>query len=129
MDNEDQEAVEIQDNILKSIKILLGIQEDYDAFDNEIIYNINSAFMSLYQIGFGSSPFSIKNKNEVWSDAIENDEFFESVKMYIFQKTKLGFDPPTSSFVLDSIKNQLQELEWRLNIQKEEFEPNSEKYE
>lgn len=115
-------------NILNTIKILLGIQEDYDAFDNEIIYNINSAFMSLYQIGFGKSPFSIKNKEEIWSDAIDDEEFFESVKMYIFEKTKLGFDPPTSSFVLDSIKNQLQEIEWRLNMQKEEFEKERENY-
>ena len=112
----------MEQNILDSIKILLGIQCDYDAFDNEIIYNINNAFMDLYQLGFGKQPFVIKNKREIWSDAIENNKFFEGIKMYIFQKTKLGFDPPGSSFVLESINNQLRETEWRLNMQKEEFE-------
>lgn len=116
----------MDDSILFTIKRLLGIQDDYDAFDNEIIYNINSAFMDLYQIGFGSKPFVLEDSSTTWSDAIDNSAFFESTKMYIFQKTKLGFDPPSSSFVLDSIQKQIQETEWRLNMQKEEFEKKGE---
>lgn len=112
----------MEESILDTIKHLLGIEKDQNAFDNEIIYNINSAFMDLYQIGFGDKPFVLEDGSEEWSDAIENSNFFESVKMYVFQKTKISFDPPTSSFVLDSINKQLQEIEWRLNIQKEEFE-------
>lgn len=112
----------MEQNILVTIKKLLGIQEDYDAFDDEIIYNINNAFMDLYQIGFGDTPFSITNKHEIWSNAISNSKFFEGIKMYIFHKTKIGFDPPSSSFVLESINKQIQEIEWRLNLQKEEFE-------
>ena len=112
----------MDESILITIKHLLGIQEDYDAFDNEIIYNINSAFMDLYQIGFGDKPFVLEDSSATWSDAIENSYFFESSKMYIFQIVKISFDPPTSSFVLDSMQKQLQETEWRLNLQKEEFE-------
>lgn len=116
----------MEENILYTIKILLGIQDDYEEFDNEIIYNINSAFMDLYQIGFGDKPFSINTKHEIWANAIPNEKFFESVKLYIFKKVKLSFDPPSSSFVLEAMKNQLQEIEWRLNMQKEEFEKEEE---
>jgi len=110
------------ESILDTIKNLLGIEKNQTAFDNEILYNINSAFMDLYQIGFGDKPFVLEDASEEWSDAIDNNEFFESIKMYIFQKTKISFDPPSSSFVLDSINKQLQEIEWRLYVQKEEFE-------
>lgn len=112
----------MDESILDTVKHLLGIEKSQTAFDNEILYNINSAFMDLYQIGFGDKPFVLEDGSEEWSDAIDNNEFFESVKMYIFQKTKISFDPPSSSFVLDSINKQLQEIEWRLYIQKEEFE-------
>lgn len=112
----------MDESILNTVKLLLGIQTDYNVFDNEIIYNINSAFMSLYQLGFGERPFVLESVSDTWSEAIQNDTFFESAKMYVYLKTKLGFDPPSSSFVLDSIQKQIQEIEWRLNIQKEEFE-------
>ena len=112
----------MEESILDTIKHLLGIDKKQNAFDNEIIYNINSAFMDLYQLGFGNKPFVLEDGSEEWSDAIDNNEFFESIKMYIFQKTKISFDPPSSSFVLDSLNKQLQETEWRLYVQKEEFE-------
>ena len=39
------------ESILTSIKKLLGIAEEYDHFDNDIIMHINSVFMILIKLG------------------------------------------------------------------------------
>ena len=103
------------ESILTSIKKLLGIAEDYEYFDTDIIMHINSAFMVLNQLGVGpSKPFFVEDKTKTWSDFLAFD--MEAVKTYIYFKVKLAFDPPTSSAVIESINKQINELEWRLNV-------------
>ena len=41
------------DSILTSIKKLLGITEEYDHFDQDLILHINSVFGILTQLGVG----------------------------------------------------------------------------
>ena len=104
------------ESILNSVKKLLGLSEDYTAFDQDIIMNINSVFMTLNQIGVGpSEPFVIKGSEETWNQFLPDINKLESVKIYVFMKVKLAFDPPASSTALESYKNQINELEWRLN--------------
>lgn len=104
------------DSILDSIKKLLGIDESYDVFDVDIMIHINSALMSLTQIGVGpESGFFITSSEETWSDFIGSNINVEAVKTYIYLKVRLVFDPPAGS-LLDSIKEQIRELEWRLNV-------------
>lgn len=104
-------------SILTSIKKLLGIAEDYEHFDSDIIMHINSAFMILNQLGVGPSEvFAIENKDAVWTDFISDITKVEAVKSYIYLKVKLLFDPPLSSAVMESIKQMISELEWRLNV-------------
>lgn len=106
------------DSILTSIKKMLGITEDYEHFDADIIMHINSTFMILTQLGVGPSEgFSIKDKTALWSDFIPENSNLESVKSYIYMKVRMLFDPPTSSAVMESMKNQISELEWRLNVE------------
>ena len=108
------------ESILTSIKKLLGITEEYAHFDNDIILHINAAFMSLHQLGVGPAEgFSISSDEQTWSDFISDSTKFEAVKIYIYIKVKLVFDPPTSSFVMDALNRQAQEYEWRLNVQAE----------
>lgn len=105
------------ESILTSIKKLLGIAEDYEHFDSDIIIHINSVFMILNQLGVGTSEvFAIENKDAVWTDFISDTTKVEAVKSYIYLKVKLLFDPPLSSAVMESIKQMISELEWRLNI-------------
>ena len=57
------------DSILTSIKKLLGITEDYENFDADIIMHINSVFMTLRQIGVGPEEgFFIEDKSATWAD-------------------------------------------------------------
>lgn len=108
------------ESILTSIKKLLGIAEEYDQFDTDIIIHINSVFMILTQLGVGPSEgFSIKDKTETWNDFISDDKKLESVKSYVYMKVRLLFDPPISSAVMDCMNRMVSELEWRLNVSSE----------
>ena len=105
------------DSILTSIKKLLGITEEYENFDQDIIMHINSAFMILNQLGVGpKSGFSINDKSSTWNEFIQESSNLEAVKTYVHLKVKLMFDPPLSSTVIEAIKSQINELEWRLNV-------------
>lgn len=106
----------MSDSILTSIKKLLGIAEEYEFFDADVIMNINMAFMVLYQLGVGpSTAFSIEDKTATWSDFLGDATDLAGVKTYIFLKVKLVFDPPQSSAAMEAIKQNIAELEWRLN--------------
>lgn len=108
------------DSILTSIKKLLGIEEEYTQFDTDIIIGINTALMVLIQIGVGpSTGFIITDKTSTWDEFLGDRKDLEGVKLYVQLKTKLAFDPPSNSFLVDAIKSQIEELEWRLNVQVE----------
>lgn len=105
------------DSILTSIKKLLGITEEYEHFDPDIIMHINSAFMILNQLGVGPEEgFAIEDKSSTWDEFIPSGSNLEAVKTYVHLKVKLMFDPPLSSTVIEAIKSQINELEWRLNV-------------
>lgn len=106
------------DSILNSTKKLLGILSDYDEFDTDLIININSALMILNQLGVGpKTGFRITGSTETWEDFLGERTDLEAVKTYVYLKVKLMFDPPSSSFVLSSINEQISELEYRLLLQ------------
>lgn len=105
------------ESILTSIKKLLGIEEEYEHFDADLIMHINSVFMILTQIGVGPSEgFMIQDAESVWTDFLPANSNLEAVKTYIHLKVKLVFDPPTSSAVIESMNRMINELEWRLNL-------------
>lgn len=105
------------ESILNSIKKLLGIAEDYDYFDSDIIMHINSVFATLTQLGVGPEKgFSINDESEKWEDFLPEERMLHSVKSYMFMKVKLIFDPPLSSAVIECTKEQIKELEWRLQV-------------
>lgn len=106
------------DSILTSVKKLLGVEEDYDHFDPDIIMHINAAFGVLTQLGVGpSTGFSISDASSKWSDFVEDKVVTDLVKQYVMAKVKVVFDPPQTSFVLEAYQNRISELEWRLNVQ------------
>ena len=115
---------DIDDSILNSTKKLLGIAEDYDAFDTDIVMHINSVFNTLSQLGLHPTDgFAIEDDSSVWSDYIDNQKLYNSVKTYMYLKVRLLFDPPTTSFAIESFAKQIQEYEWRINVQIEEINP------
>ena len=107
----------MNESILTNVKEFLGVPDEYENYDQSIILSINSAFSILYQLGVGPDDgFKIDDKTAEWSDFIGDTNKLETVKTYVYLKTKLIFDPPTSGPMIDAIKVQLSELEWRLNV-------------
>lgn len=110
----------MNDSILSSVKKMLGLPEEYDAFDLDIITHINSAFTVLTQLGVGPADgFMIDDKTTIWSDFMPDMRFYQLVKSYVVLKVRLLFDPPISSTVLECYKTQINEYEWRLKTMAE----------
>ena len=108
----------MDDSILDSIKKILGMPPAYDAFDTDLVIHINSVFGILDQLGVGpEGGFSISDNTTLWKSYLGNSKDLEMVKSYIALKVRLVFDPPTTGAVMDAMKEQIREYEWRLNVQ------------
>ena len=108
------------DSVLLTIKKLLGIDSDYTHFDKDSIIHINSVLMALNQIGVGpDEPVTISSEMDTWSNILGDTKNLEAIKTYVYIKVRILFDPPSSSFVLEALKRQADEIEWRLNMQTE----------
>lgn len=113
----------VEDSILLSIKKKLGLDPEINEFDVDLVMAINTALSVLQQLGtFTEEPFSITGDEQLWNQFIPNGNL-ELVKSFVFIKVKLLFDPPQSSFVLNSYNEQLKELEWRIYIERDPTEP------
>lgn len=104
-------------SILTSIKLDLGIAEDYTHFDTVIIGHINTEFMVLNQLGVGpDKTFSISDDTALWSDFTKDVAEYAGAKQYIYMRVKQIFDPYTSTVAADAHSRKSAELEFRLNI-------------
>lgn len=106
------------ESILTSIKKLLGIAEEYEQFDTDLIIQINGALMVLNQLGVGPSEgFSITSSSDTWEDFIGDNKSIELIKTYVFLKVKLVFDSNTlSGAAITSMKEIIAEYEWRIQV-------------
>lgn len=107
----------MNESILDSVKKLIGLDQAYDAFNTDIIIHINSVLMLLNQLGVGAKGFSITGSTETWSDFLGDVSELHMAKSYVAMKTRLVFDPPTNSTVMEALKQSISEMEWRLNVQ------------
>lgn len=109
------------DSILTTVKKLIGITEDYTHFDQDIIVHINSAFSTLNQLGVGpENGFRIFGSEETWNSFSSDPILIEWVKTYVYLKTRIIFDSSSMpSYVLESIKQTISELEFRMNVYSE----------
>ena len=105
------------ESILISVKKLLGITEECTDFDIDIIMHINTVLSILCQIGVGPADgFSIEDSSATWSEFIEDNSKLEMVKSYVYLKVRMLFDPPTMGAVMEAMKRNIDELEWRMNV-------------
>ena len=105
----------MEESILKTIKQLIGCPDDFEQFDLDLIVHINLAFAILTQLGVGPKEgYRITGQDNVWSEFEDDAQKLSLIKDYVYIKTRLLFDPPTSGSLMDSLKEQLKEMEWRL---------------
>ena len=107
----------MDDSILKSVRTGCNLNSTCDAFDDQIIPFINTAFANLTQVGVGPSEgFAINGIREKWDDFTSDLVSQSWVKTYVSTFTRLMHDPPASSFVEQSLTKKLEECLWRLNV-------------
>lgn len=112
------------ESILTSIKKTLGIDEEYEHFDVDILMHINSVLVAINQLGIGpSTGFIVLDKTQTWAELLgDGYSELQSIQSYMYLKVRLLFDPPSNSFIVESMNRQIGELEWRLNVQVETTE-------
>lgn len=109
---------DIYESILTSIKKMIGVDKDYGAFDIDLIIAINGVFTILNQLGVGpEKEFAITGSDETWLDFFGVTDAISLVKPYMYLKTKLIFDPPSTGVLHEAMERQISEFEWRLAIQ------------
>lgn len=114
-------------SILKDVKHKIGPSGDYDYFDKDIIDAINMTFSKLNQIGCGpNSGFKVESEDQQWEDYTTNRVLLGFIQTYVFDNVRLIFDPPNSSYVLSSIKDRIEELTFRIQVEVDPEEVNHE---
>lgn len=112
-------TVTISNSILSSVKKLIGIPEEEDSFDVDIMLNINAAISVLFQLGVLKEAYTITSKEDTYENLIPNGstDVVNQIKMYFVYKTRLGFDSSTlTSSVIEVLKELIRETEWRLMV-------------
>ena len=108
-------------SILTSTKKALNLDPTYTVFDEDIILMINGVFGTLNQLGVGPElGFQIEDSTANWDTYIGDDARLNDIKVYVFLRVRMLFDPPTTSFLLSAVQDQIKELEWRINQRREE---------
>lgn len=120
--NENEPTVDTE-GIYNSIKLMLGMEPDYDAFDTDLIIYINSALAKLTQVGVGPSEGYELNiadpTTSKWEDFIGSNasKILNLVKTFVHMQVRLLWDPPQNSFTQDLLKKELDEQIWRINVE------------
>ena len=108
------------ESILTETKNSLGVAEDVTVFDVAIRMHINSAISTLTQLGIGpEGGFEILDADATWTDFVNTDLRLSQIKSYVFLRVKMMFDPPPNSWVSVAMKDQIEQMEWRLNMVRE----------
>lgn len=102
-------------SILESVKDYCLVPQETDVFDGVLCEKINSAFFTLFQLGCSKVPFTITDNTAEWTDFTDNLIVLSVLPDYIQQKARLGFDPPSNSFLVTQMKEDIKELESRIS--------------
>lgn len=111
----------MEQSILNSVKKIVGVGASDTAFDHDLVTFINSAFSALLQLGVGpGSGFFIEDADAEWDDFIDPDDKNASlVRTYVCMRARMAFDPPTTSYLIGALNEQIKEFEWRLSTNRE----------
>ena len=113
----------MEESILNSVKLSLGVPVEYEHFDQQIALHLNTVMAILPQLGVGPKEgFYVQDDQTTWGELIGDTELVNKllyVKSYVCLRVRLLFDPPTSSGAVDAMERQMRELEWRITVTKD----------
>lgn len=118
----ENEPVVETESILSSMKLMLGMEPDYNAFDTDLIIHINSILSKLSQVAVGPKEGflldPVNPETSKWEDFLGTDsKLVHMAKTYMYIQLRILFDPPQNSFTQEMLKQESEELLWRLNVE------------
>jgi len=102
-------------SILDSVKDYCLVPQETTVFDSTLCDKINSAFFTLFELGCSKVPFTVSDNSAVWTDFTDNPIILAVLPDYIQQMARLKFDPPSNSFLVNQMKDEIKELESRIS--------------
>lgn len=109
----------MSDSILQTVKDQIGIDRKNVDFDRDLIMCINPILYILYQEGLTDDNYEIQDDTATWDQILLDERTPEALNVmvkWVGLRTKILFDPPTSSTLLQALKESAAELEWRAFI-------------
>ena len=109
----------MDDSILLTVKDQIGIDRKNTDFDRDLIMCVNPILYILYQEGLTDDNYEIQDDTATWDEILLEERTPQALNVmvkWVGLRTKLLFDPPTSSVLLQALKDQAAELEWRAFI-------------
>ena len=105
----------MSNSILETVRRGCQIDQDCDDFDLDLLPIVNSVFSKLSQLKVGPDEgFEVTGPKEKWNDYVSDKKLLGYVKEYVSKSTRLKFDPPASSTILEAFKEEIKELEWNI---------------
>lgn len=110
----------MENSILDSTKKILGLSSGYTSFDHDVITHINATFSVLNQLGIGPlDGFMIEDNMMTWDNFDTPPNQLNLIKTYMYLKVRMLYDPPGTSYLIESMNKQIAECEWRLSCFRE----------
>lgn len=107
--------------ILEDVRKVIGGGLIDHYFDEQICMHINTEIFTLDQLGVVINHVVVNDETK-WTEVIPDIKEFEAIKTWLGLKVRLIFDPPTSSYVMESITSNLNELEFRIQTKADELD-------
>lgn len=105
----------LDDSVLDSTKKILNVDANYDAFDQDVITFINSAFFALKRIGIVPvTGVRITDKQTTWESLFPQHPDLGAIQTYVYLRVRLLFDPPSTPAHINAAREQREELEYQL---------------
>lgn len=107
-------------SILVSMKSALGIDEEATEYDSDLILHINTIFNTLTDLGVPPEDgYEIEDETSKWEDYLNGRKRLNEVKTYMHNRLRLIFDPPQMGYLVQALKDQIKEAEFRINVNAE----------
>lgn len=111
----------VAESVLLTTRQKLGLPIDgdpgiMDDFSVDIIHAINSSLLTLHQLGAFKTKEcpTIQDDRTLWTELPIREEIAEFIPVYVYGKVRMIFDPPQTGYLVESIKENLKEMEWRI---------------
>lgn len=108
----------MNESIFDSIRKIIGTGELDEYFNPDLCFAINSVLMQAHSMGLVCDDYSISDNTKTWADILKREDQINlhALISWAALRTRLLFDPPTSSILLNSIKEEADRLEWYIYI-------------